>query len=174
MIGEYCSCRLRRFCQTEGDSKVYVIPTYTKTNFDKSAQDLRDKRLLTFNSDKLTSVQLAAKGQTVEFGKNSGNDWTIVKPKPMRADGSQIDDLVRQIERRQDGRVRFQTRTPRRPRLHSPALLKIASVTVTDNLRTAELRGTTRIKIRIITLRVQRSRASTRLLRIWAMRWTNR
>ncbi len=50
------------FAKLAGDSKVYVIPTYTKSNFDKTEKDLRDKRLLTFNSDKLTSLQLTGQG----------------------------------------------------------------------------------------------------------------
>jgi hypothetical protein len=86
------------FAKVEGDSRVFVIPTYTKSNFDKTSKDLRDKRLLTFNSDKLTSLQLTAKGQTFEFGKTAQNDWAIVKPKPMRADGSQVEDIVRKLK----------------------------------------------------------------------------
>ncbi len=48
---------------------------------------------MTFNQDKLTSVAITAKGQTFEFGKNAQGDWQITKPKPMRADGLQVDDL---------------------------------------------------------------------------------
>jgi phage-related protein len=45
-----------------------VPGSFAKSNLDKSSKDLRDKRLLTFNSDKLTRVDLSAKG-TYEFGK---------------------------------------------------------------------------------------------------------
>lgn len=42
--------------------------------------------MLTFDSDKLTRVEVALKGQLAEFGKNNQNEWTIfLKPKPMRA-----------------------------------------------------------------------------------------
>ncbi len=63
----------------------------------KTVADLRDKRLLTFNQDKLTSVALTNKG-TVEFGKNAQGDWQITKPKPMRADSLTVDDLVRKLK----------------------------------------------------------------------------
>jgi hypothetical protein len=86
------------FAKLENDPRVFVLPTFAKTSFDKTPKDLRDKRLLTYNSDKLTSVQLTAKGQTVEFGRNAQNDWTIVKPRPVRADGSQIEDIVRKLK----------------------------------------------------------------------------
>ena len=42
-----------------------------KSSLDKRPDDLRDKRLLTFDSDKLTRVELQAKGQAIEFGKNT-------------------------------------------------------------------------------------------------------
>ncbi len=85
------------FAKIEGDPRVFTIASYTKTSLDKSEKDLRDKRLLTFNSDKLTRVELLAKGQDFEFGKNNQNDWQILKPKPLRADGGQVEELVRKL-----------------------------------------------------------------------------
>ena len=86
------------YAKIESDPKVYTVPTYTKTGFDKTVNDLRDKRLMTFNQDKLTSVAIASKGQSVEFGKNAQGDWQITKPKPMRADSLQVDDLIRKLK----------------------------------------------------------------------------
>src|SRR5207237_9258417 len=75
-----------------------TIASYNKTSLDKTPNDLRDKRLLTFDSDKLTRVELTAKGQSVEFGKNNQNEWQILKPKPLRADGSQVEELIRKLK----------------------------------------------------------------------------
>jgi hypothetical protein len=86
------------YAELAGDSKVYTIPSYAKSGLDKSVNDLRDKRLLTFDSDKITRVDLTAKGKTVEFGKNNQNEWQILEPKPMRADGLQVDELVRKLK----------------------------------------------------------------------------
>jgi hypothetical protein len=86
------------FAKVEGDPRVFTIASYVKSGLDKTSKDLRDRRLLTFNSDKLTRVDLAAKGQTVEFGKNNQNEWQILKPRPLRADGLQVDDLVRKLK----------------------------------------------------------------------------
>src|SRR5439155_20974094 len=69
-----------------------------KSSLDNSSKALRDKRLLTFESGKLTRVELQAKGQSVEFGKNNQNEWQILKPKPLRADGSQVEDLIRKLK----------------------------------------------------------------------------
>src|SRR6202012_313270 len=38
-----------------------------------------------------------AKQPPIEFGRISQDEWQILKPKPMRADGSQVDDLVNRV-----------------------------------------------------------------------------
>src|SRR5579883_3392224 len=81
-----------------GDGKVYTIMTYVKTGLDKGLNDLRDKRLLHFDQDKITRIQLQAKGGTVEFGKNNNNQWQIVQPKPLRADSGAVDSLISKLK----------------------------------------------------------------------------
>ena len=41
-----------------GDPRVFTIASYTKTSIDKGPNDLRDKRLLTADFDKISQVQL--------------------------------------------------------------------------------------------------------------------
>jgi hypothetical protein len=86
------------FSQVDGDARVFTIASFTKSSLDKKASDLRDKRLLTFDSEKLARVQLDVKGASLEFSKNAQNEWAMLKPKPARADGWQVDELVRHIK----------------------------------------------------------------------------
>jgi hypothetical protein len=86
------------YARLAGDAHVYTIASFVKTSLDKKADDLRDKHLLSFDTDKLTRVQLTAKGATVEFGKNGQNEWQIVKPWPMRADSAQVDTLIGKVK----------------------------------------------------------------------------
>ena len=81
------------YVRVEGDPKLYSVVTATKQMFDKTWRDLRDKRLLSFDTEKLTSVELGA----ITFGKNVGGNWTILKPKPLRADPVAADQLVRAL-----------------------------------------------------------------------------
>lgn len=97
LVGDETPTGSGSFVRAEGDPKVYTIAQYNRTSFDKKLNELRDKRLLVFDSDKITRVELAAKGQTIEFGKNAKGDWTILKPKPMRADPIQVDELIRRL-----------------------------------------------------------------------------
>lgn len=80
-----------------GDPRLYTISGFNKGSFDKSSKDLRDKRMMTFDQDKISRVELTAKKQTVEFGRINQSEWQILKPQPLRADGWQVDDLVRKI-----------------------------------------------------------------------------
>jgi Domain of unknown function (DUF4340) len=98
LIGSDTPANTGTYVKLDSDPKVYTIPVFTKAFFDKIPVDLRDKRLLTFNQDKLTSVTLAGKGPAVEFGKNAQGDWQITKPKPMRADTLLVDDLIRKLK----------------------------------------------------------------------------
>jgi len=86
------------FAKLDADPRIFTIATYNKSSLDKTWKDLRDKRLLTFDSDKLVRVELSAKTQGLEFGKNNQNEWQIVKPRPLRADSFQIEEIVRKLK----------------------------------------------------------------------------
>jgi|HubBroStandDraft_6_1064221.scaffolds.fasta_scaffold55240_2 hypothetical protein len=85
------------YAMLDGDPRVYSVASYVKTGIDKSLNDLRDKRLLTFDQDKLSRVELIAKKQDIEFGRDK-DQWQIVKPKPLRADGLQVDEMLRKLK----------------------------------------------------------------------------
>ncbi len=85
------------YARVGSDPKVYAVSSGVKTSLDKTAKDLRDKRLLTFDSNKLTRVELASAKSDVEFGKNNQNDWEILKPEPYRADSFQVEELLRKL-----------------------------------------------------------------------------
>ncbi len=112
---------------------VYTIPSATKSSFDKTLNDLRDKRVIAFNPEKVTTVSLApAKGGPVEFAKNGQNEWQIVKPKTYRADNLQVDDLVRKLK---DAKLDFTTPDEDAAKAFAKAA-KLASITVTDSAGT--------------------------------------
>ena len=76
---------------------VYALSNSVKTSFDKSVNDLRDKRLLTFDSAKLTRVELVSSKGDIEFGKNGSAEWQMIKPQPYRADNLEVEELVRKL-----------------------------------------------------------------------------
>jgi hypothetical protein len=84
------------YAKLDGDPRVFILPSFDKTSIDKSENDLRDKRLLTLDPDKISQVDLVAEKQEITFGRNK-DEWQIVKPKPLRGDGSAVDELVRAL-----------------------------------------------------------------------------
>jgi hypothetical protein len=82
------------YARVEGEQRLFTVVTATKAAFEKTWRDLRDKRLLPFDSEKLTRVELGA----IEFGKNNANAWTILKPKALRADNFAAEELVRKLK----------------------------------------------------------------------------
>lgn len=84
------------YAMLAGDARVFTIASFNKTSVDKNLNDLRDKRLLPINADKISRVEVVRKGEDLEFGRNKDN-WQILKPKSLRADGTQVGDLVREL-----------------------------------------------------------------------------
>jgi len=85
------------YLRVGGNPKVFAVATSLKTTFDKGLNDLRDKRLLTFDQGQLTRINLLSGKNDIEFGKNNQSEWTIVQPQPYRADNFQVEELLRKL-----------------------------------------------------------------------------
>ena len=96
LIGDNAPSGNAAYVALAGDPRVFTLANYSKTSIEKSAKDLRDKRLLVFEQDKLSRVELNAKKVDIEFGRNK-DQWQIVKPKPFRADDSKVEELIRKL-----------------------------------------------------------------------------
>jgi len=96
LIGEEAPAGSSSYVALGGDPRLFMLGSYNKTSLVKSLNDLRDKRLLVFEQDKLSRVELTAKKQDIEFGRNK-EQWQIVKPKPFRADDSKVEELIRKL-----------------------------------------------------------------------------
>ena len=95
LIGENTPGGNNVYAKLDGDPRLFTTYSSSKDTFNKSYKDLRDKRLMTFDKDKTSRMELAVAGQApLEFGRINQNEWQILKPKPMRADSFQVEDLV--------------------------------------------------------------------------------
>ena len=138
LIGDDTPTNSGAYARLANDPRVFTVGTYVKTGLDKTSNDLRDKRLLTFDQDKLTRVDLQAKGQPIEFGKNAQNEWEIIKPKPLRADSSSVDTLIGKLK---DAKLDPSV-SPDDARKAAAAFAsgtKVATATVTDSSGTQTL-----------------------------------
>ena len=95
-LGDNAPSGSAAYARVDGEQRSSWCPPPRNHALEKTWRDLRDKRLLPFDSEKLTRVEL---GQgTIEFGKNNANAWTILKPKPLRADNFAAEELVRKLK----------------------------------------------------------------------------
>lgn len=86
------------YAQLDGDPKVYAIASYNQSNLNKSAADLRDKRLLTTNFDQISRLEITTSKGSYEVGKNNSGEWQIVKPRPLRAESFQLEEILRKVK----------------------------------------------------------------------------
>jgi len=127
------------YAAVAGDPRVFIIASYNKNGLDKGVNDLRDKRLLNFDSDKVSRVELTAKKQTIEFGRDKDR-WQILKPKPLRAEQFAVDDLVRSLHDAKmelsatDDEKKFQAA------FNSGSVIATAKVTDVSGTQTLEIR----------------------------------
>ena len=96
LLGDDTPASSGAFAMLEGDPRVFTIASYTKTSINKGVNDLRDKRLMTADLDKISQLELIAKKDHLAFGRNK-QEWQILKPEPLRADNYQVEELVRKL-----------------------------------------------------------------------------
>jgi len=97
LIGDDTTTGSGVFAKVEEDPRLFTMGSMYRDTFNKSSKDLRDKRLMTFDRDKTSRVELdIAKQPPIEFGRIGPSEWQVLKPKPMRADGFQVEDILGQ------------------------------------------------------------------------------
>ena len=85
------------YARLEGESRLFTVFSYVKGGFEKEIFDLRDKKLLQVEEDKISRVTVNVGRRSIEFGKSGDDRWQILRPKPMRADNFTVGDLVRSV-----------------------------------------------------------------------------
>ena len=100
LVGDQTPAGNSYYAMLAGDARLFTLAGYNKTSLDKTASDLRDKRLLTEDFDKVSQIELVNqkpdKKQDITFAREK-DAWQILNPKPYRADAFQVEDLVRAL-----------------------------------------------------------------------------
>jgi hypothetical protein len=137
LIGDDTPTGSGSYAKLPNDARVFTISSFVKSSLDKRPDDLRDKRLLTFDQDKLTRVELQAKGSAVEFGKDAQNEWQIVKPRPLRADSSAVNGLVDKLK---DAKMDLTATEDAAKGFAAGTRVAVATVTDSSGTQTIEVR----------------------------------
>ena len=100
LIGDQTPSGSAFYAMLAGDPRLFTLASYNKSSIDKTADDLRDKRLLTADFDKVSQIELITskeKKQDITFARNK-DAWQILKPAPYRAETYKVEDLVRSLK----------------------------------------------------------------------------
>jgi hypothetical protein len=78
------------------DKRVFLVSSFQETSFNRTAFELRDKKILKFDRDKADSLVLAKGNTSMELAR-SGTEWKVVKPVPSRSDYSAIEGFLTRL-----------------------------------------------------------------------------
>ena len=76
-----------------GTKRVFLVSSYLETTFDKKPFDLRDKRVVRFERDKVDSVEVTRGRDAIKLSR-TGSDWTVGQPVAGRADYAAVEGLL--------------------------------------------------------------------------------
>jgi hypothetical protein len=96
LIGDDTPTGDASYAMVSGESKIYSVPKNTKTNLDKGLNDLRDKRLMPVDFDKLTSVEINGAKLHLTFASDGGK-WTVRNPADLRGDTSMMETIIEKL-----------------------------------------------------------------------------
>jgi len=79
------------------DSKrIFLIPSFLDSTFNRSTFDLRDKSVLKVDREKVDSMDVTTKDRTVRFEKKNG-EWQLAQPSAGRAEFGAVDGLLSRV-----------------------------------------------------------------------------
>ena len=88
------------YAQRSGtNSQIFTVLAWRFDNFDKSAFDLRDKRVLSFEKDQVREVRITRAGEEapVVLVRNEDDGWALTSPVRAAADRLEVDGILNDL-----------------------------------------------------------------------------
>jgi hypothetical protein len=111
-IGQKAATGSSLYATRDDSGRVFLIPSYQESAFNKSTFDLRDKVLLSFQRDKVDAVTVDADGKTIQLSKQANGNWNLAKPIADRADDIAVDTMLGRVDAAQMKMVASEDATP--------------------------------------------------------------
>lgn len=84
------------YAMKNGEKRVFLVSSFQESNFNRKTFDLRDKKILKFDRDKVDSLTLA-KGADSLVLKHEGSDWKVTGPVPSRSDFAAVEGFITRL-----------------------------------------------------------------------------
>ena len=79
-----------------GSTRVFLVSSFIETTFNKRPFDLRDKRVVKFDRDKVDSLELTRGGDTIHLTR-AGDAWVVDAPMKGRGDYAAVEGLLTRL-----------------------------------------------------------------------------
>ncbi len=86
------------YAQVVGNPRVVTLPSYLKSSLEKNLFDLRDKRVVTLDTNQIQKIEAESKGKRWTLVKNPEGVWDLVVPPPARADRYNVENIVDRLK----------------------------------------------------------------------------
>ena len=85
------------YAKRAGEQQVFLIFGYLESTFNRTPFDLRDKKILTFDREKVDRVEVTHDGSTTTMVK-AGGEWRMRAPIDARGDFGAIENLISRLQ----------------------------------------------------------------------------
>jgi hypothetical protein len=93
LLGQKTPTGSDMYARLPDSPRVFLVPSYVESTFNKSPFDLRDKTILKIDRDKVDHLEIETPDHTTKVAKQ-GADWRVTAPFDARADFGTIEGLV--------------------------------------------------------------------------------
>jgi hypothetical protein len=96
-IGDKTAAQSDLYAMKPGEKQVFLVSSFQETTFAKKPFDLRDKKILKFERDKVDAIEIAQAGAPVIQLARTGSEWTVKQPVAGRGDYSAVEGLLTRL-----------------------------------------------------------------------------
>ena len=95
-LGDKTATQSDLYAVKDDGKRVFLVQAFQESTFNKKPFDLREKRILHFERDKVDSVEIGRDGSSIQLSR-SGSDWVLKEPVQARGDYSAIEGLLTRL-----------------------------------------------------------------------------
>lgn len=96
VLGKKTPVGSNSYVASEGDPRVFMVPTWRLNSLRKSLDELRDRRILRFDRSRVERIAVGWPDNAVVLEKRDGQ-WWLTSPIEDRADAETVDDLLSEL-----------------------------------------------------------------------------
>jgi uncharacterized protein DUF4340 len=85
------------YAKTSAGNKVFLIPSYLESTFNRTPFDLREKTALKFDRDKVDSLTITNATGEIQLAR-SGSTWSLAKPVAAKGEYAAIEGLLGRLQ----------------------------------------------------------------------------